>query len=123
MHITVEQIPVEVDLGPLVTRGVDCGAVYTRHITLPPGTDMRPLLRGLPGDSCPCPHWGQVLEGSITIQYDDGTMETCRAGDVYSWPAGHVGWTDEGAVFLEMSPTTEILPVLAHLGPQLVPAQ
>lgn len=121
MHSTFEDLPVEIEVGHLATRGIECGALYARHIDLPAGTDLRPLLVGLPDDRCPCPHWGHVLAGSITVQYADGTQETSRAGDLYHWPAGHTGWTDEGVTFVEFSPTADILPVLEHLGPQLAP--
>ena len=45
-----------------------------------------------------------------------------RAGDLYYWPGGHTGWTDEGVVFVEFSPADEIRPVLEHLGAQLAPS-
>ena len=35
-------------------------------MTLPAGADFTPLFAGLPGDRCDCPHWGYVVEGSIT---------------------------------------------------------
>lgn len=57
-----------------------------------------------------------MLEGSITVRFADGHEEMTRAGDVYYWPAGHTGWTEEGVTFLEFSPTAEILPVLDHLS-------
>ena len=53
------------------------------------------------------------------MRYADGREETSRAGDVYYWPAGHTGWTDEGVTFLEFSPTDAIMPVLDHLSKQL----
>ena len=53
------------------------------------------------------------------LRFADGREETSRAGDVFYWPAGHTGWTDEGVTFLEFSPTAEILPVLDHLAKQL----
>ena len=87
-----------------------------------PGADFRPLLRGLPGDLCHCPHWGYVLAGSIHLRYADGTEEVSRAGDAYYWPAGHTGWTEEGVTFLEFSPATELRPVLEHLTAQLSPS-
>ena len=93
--------------------------VLLRHLDLPAGTDFRPLLAGLPGDRCSCPHYGYVLEGSITVEYADGTRETTSAGEVYYWPGGHTGWTDDGVVFLEWSPTAEIQPVLEHIANQL----
>ena len=116
MRYAIEDIPVELELGDIVTRGVECGELYARHISLPAGTDFTPLLAGLPGDVCPSAHWGQILEGSMTVRYADGREETNRAGDVYYWPAGHTGWTDDGATFTEWSPTSEILPVLDHIA-------
>jgi hypothetical protein len=122
MRATTEQIPLELQVGDITTRGVECGDQLLRHIDLPAGTDFAPLFVGLPGGMCQCPHWGTVLAGSITISYADGTEETVQAGDVYYWPAGHSGRTDEGVTFLEWSPTDEIRPVLEHLAAQLVPA-
>jgi hypothetical protein len=120
MRCTFEEIPLEVEVGELATRGIECGEVYARHIDLPAGVDFTPLLAGLPGDLCGCPHWGHVLSGSITVRYADGREETSEAGDVFHWPAGHTGWTDGGVTFLEFSPTKDILPVLEHLSKQLV---
>lgn len=119
MHFAHDDIPLEMQLGEIETRGVDCEGVYARHITLPAGVDFTPLFVGLPDDRCQSPHWGQVFEGSITVRYADGREETSRAGDVYYWPAGHTGWTDEGVTFLEFSPTDAIMPVLDHLSKQL----
>lgn len=119
MRYAIKDIPLEMEVGEITTRAMDSGDVYTRHIKLPAGTDFTPLFVGLPGDLCQCAHWGYVLEGSITLRYADGHEETNRAGDVFHWPAGHTGWTDTGVVFLEHSPTADILPVLDHLGKQL----
>jgi hypothetical protein len=113
---------VELEVGDIHTRGEEWGDLSVRHCDLPPGTDLRPLLAGLPDDQCACPHWGYIVEGSITIRYSDGTEETSRAGDLYSWPGGHVAWSEEGVVFVEFSPTEEIAPVLTHLGAQLAPS-
>lgn len=119
MHAQPNEIPVELEVGDIHTRGVDWGDICVRHLDLPAGTDFRPLMVGLPGDRCGCPHWGQVLEGSITLKYADGTEETTRAGELYYWPGGHQGWTDEGVVFIEFSPAAEIAPVLEHFAKQL----
>ncbi len=118
MRYAVTDIPLEMEQDGITTRGVECGDIYTRHLNLPAGVDFTPLLAGLPGDLCQCPHWGQVLAGSITLRYDDGREETNRAGDVFYWPAGHTGWTDGGVTFLEYSPTAEIQPVLDHISKQ-----
>jgi len=122
MRASESEIDIELEVGDIVTRGTEWGGQLVRHLTLPPGTDFRPLFVGLPGDACPCPHWGYVLDGSITLRYADGREEVNRAGDVYYWPGGHTGWTDEGVTFLEFSPAEELHPVLEHLGAQLAPS-
>lgn len=119
MRATDEQIPIEMQAGDVETRGTRWGDISVRHVSLPAGADLRPLLAGLPGDRCDCEHYGYVLSGSITIEYADGTREVTRAGDVYYWPGGHTGWTDDGVVFVEFSPADEIAPVLAHLASRM----
>jgi hypothetical protein len=119
MRAREHEIPIELQLGDILTRGEDWGGQLVRHLRLPAGTDFTPLLKGLPGDACPCPHWGYVLAGSIRLRFADGTEEVNRAGDVYYWPAGHTGWTDEGVTFIEFSPAVELRPVLEHIGAQL----
>ena len=118
MRATIEEIPIELKAGEVETHGDTWGDISVRTVDLPAGADLRPLLAGLPDDQCACPHWGYFLRGSLTVRYADGTEETTRAGDLYYWPGGHTGWTDEGAVFVEFSPAVEIAPVLAHLGAQ-----
>jgi hypothetical protein len=119
MHATTADLPVELKTGDIETHGDDWGGICVRSLSLPAGTDLRPLMQGLPHDRCQCPHWGYVLEGSITVRYADGTEETTRAGELYYWPGGHTGWTDDGVRFVEFSPADEIAPVLAHFAAQL----
>lgn len=119
MHATKDEMTVELEVGDLHTKGEEWGGLSIRHCDLPAGTDLRPLLAGLPGDRCDCPHWGYIIDGSITIGYADGTEETNHAGDLYYWPGGHTAWTDTGVVFAEFSQADVIAPVLAHLGAQL----
>jgi hypothetical protein len=112
-------IPIEMKVDGIETHGVTWGDIMVRHIELPPGVDFTPLFQGLPGGLCHCPHWGSVTEGSITVRYADGTEETTRAGELFFWPGGHTGWTEEGVTFVEYSPADEIRPVLEHLAAQL----
>lgn len=119
MRTPIEGMPIELQVDGIETRATECGEVLARHIDLPPGVDFTPLFKGLPDDLCQCPHWGYVLAGSIRLRYADGTEELSSAGDVYYWPGGHTGWTDEGVTFIEFSPTAEIRPVLEHLAAQM----
>lgn len=111
MATTVADMPIEVAQGELVTRYAELGEMAIRHASLPAGTDMGPVLKGLPGDRCPSPHWGIVLSGSIAIQHADGTEETVREGEIYYWPAGHTGVSEEGVVFLEVGPVGPVGPM------------
>lgn len=119
MHAALNEIPLEMKVDAIETRGVVWGDQCLRYIQLPAGVDLTPLLKGLPGDVCACPHYGYVESGSIHVKYADGTVEVTRAGEAYYWPGGHVGWTEEGVTFFEVSPAAEIAPVLEHLAAQM----
>jgi hypothetical protein len=121
MHAAENELDVELEVGDIHTRGEEWGGQLVRHLSLPPGADFRPLFEGLPGNACHSAHWGYVLTGSITVRYEDGTEEVSRAGDLYHWPAGHTGWTDEGVTFIEFSPAEDLRPVLEHGAAQLAP--
>lgn len=104
MNRAPDDLPVEIQQGELVTRYAEWGDMAVRFARVPAGTDMSPVLEGLPGDRCPSPHWGLVLEGAVHVLNADGTSETTRAGEVYYWPAGHTARMDERTAFLEIGP-------------------
>lgn len=104
MATAISDMPVELSAGDLETRYLEYGEMAIRHARVPAGTDMTPVLQGLPGDRCPSPHWGIVLDGSIRMTHADGSEETVGAGEVYHWPEGHTGFTESGVTFLEVGP-------------------
>ena len=114
MATPIADLPVELAQGELETRYLELGDLAVRHVRVPAGTDFGPVLRGLPGDRCPSPHWGIVLEGSIHLEHADGTTETAHAGEVYHWPAGHTATTDEACVFLELGPVAPMREFSEH---------
>ena len=75
----------------------------TAYVELPKGTDLGPLLKGLPDDHCPAPHWGYVLKGQLTVSYLKGEDDVLRAGDVFYLPPGHTGVVQEDFAFIELS--------------------
>jgi hypothetical protein len=76
--------------------------------TLRQDIDHRPILKGLPDDSCQCPHWGYVLKGSWTVRQGD-REETFQTGDAFYMPPGHVPLGNEpGSQVLMFSPTQEL---------------
>lgn len=119
VRTNAEELTLEMETGGIVTRGEEWDDLSVRHLDLPPGTDFTPLFKGLPGDRCQSAHWGYVLRGSIHVRYADGTEEVTRAGQLYHWPADHTGWTEEGVVFIELSPVQDVRPVLEHVAAQV----
>lgn len=73
---------------------------------LPAGVDARPLLQGLPGDACLCPHWGYVIPGSLRIHTRDGAYAV-NAGEPFHVEPGHALETLEPIEMFEVSPTRE----------------
>ena len=122
MRKSVTELDSELEVCEIDTRGEEWGGQLVRHVDLPPGADFTPLFKGLPNDRCECAHWGYIVSGSIHVRYADGTEDVNRAGDLYYWPGGHTGRTDEGVVFVEFSPAEELRPVLEHVGARLAPA-
>lgn len=104
MNAELNELPLELEAGELLTRYAEWGEMAIRYARVPEGTDMGPVLEGLPHDRCPSPHWGMVLEGSVHLTHADGTEEITRAGQAYYWPADHTAWFDEDTVFLEVGP-------------------
>ena len=94
MHASRDQLPILFGSDPAAVRGLDWGDMRSIHMSLPAGTDLSPLLRGLPNDLCPCPHWGYVLRGQMRISYAD-RQEVIRVGDVFYLPPGHTGLVEE----------------------------
>lgn len=122
MRKSVTEMATELEVGDIHTKGEEWGGLLVRHIDLPPGANFTPLFKGLPHDLCQCAHWGYVVSGSIQVRYGDGREDLNRAGDLYYWPGGHTGWTEEGVVFIEFSPAEDLRPVLEHVGAQLAPS-
>jgi hypothetical protein len=92
--------------GPAGIRGEDWGGMRVMVVTLPAGTDITPLLKDLPGDRCPCPHWGYMVRGRLRVTYAD-RAETLVAGDLWYMPPGHTALVEEDAEFIEFSRSDE----------------
>jgi hypothetical protein len=115
MHQPKEALPVALENGGICARAAAEGGMTLQYMQFPGGTDMTLPLRGLPGDMCPVPHWGYVLQGAVRTRYADGHEETTSAGEVYYWPSGHTVLFDVDTKFVEFSPAEEMGRVVAHL--------
>jgi hypothetical protein len=119
MNSRTDTLPTRIDKGGVKFQTIDWSELNVAHIRLPGGADAAPLLEGLPGNLCPCPHWGYVLRGAIHVRYADGRTETVNAGEVYYWPPGHTVSVDQDYESVEFSPANEMGAVLQHLSRKL----
>ena len=120
MHFKLENLPVIVEApGTKMQIQHGLGNMAVAYNEFPPMPQSPNLLEGLPNDSCPCPHWGYMLKGSMHISYDDGKEELVQAGEVFYFPAGHTGWSDEEVAWIEFSPEKEMNMVMDHIGKKM----
>ena len=118
-----EDLPVALEVpGAATFRVAEWGETAVAYVELSAGADAAPLLAGLPGDVCSCPHWGYVLGGAIHVSYSDGTEEVSRAGELFYWPPGHTVRVEEDTRFVEFSPKQELREVYGHIGRKLAAA-
>jgi hypothetical protein len=97
-----------VDFGPVLDRVTKLDGGYTVTWTsFREDVDMAPVLAPLPGGSCACPHWGQVLSGRVVVHYDDHD-DVVEAGAAYYMAPGHVPEVVAGTELLMFSPTEEL---------------
>ena len=85
----------QTDFGPIEVGETDLDGYKVAFLHVKQRIDMNVMLRGLPDDRCPCPHWGVVTEGSMTVRYADH-QEVVGAGDVFYMPPGHVPTYEPG---------------------------
>ncbi len=102
------------DFEPAVDRSGDLDGYTTEFVTIKQSHSLAPMLKGLPGDSCQCPHWGYLLAGRLTVSYTDHE-ETYQAGDAYYMSPGHVPAAEAGTEFVQFSPADELATTLAAI--------
>jgi len=102
------------DAGPAIDRSGDLDDTTVSFVTIREGHSLASLLRGLPGDSCQCPHWGYLFAGKITVSYAD-REESYQAGDAFYMSPGHVPAAEAGTEFIQFSPRDELATTLAAI--------
>ena len=106
MRAKSEEIPVVFEECGVVSRQVQWGEMQVARETAPAGMDTRPSFKGLPEDSCRCPHWGYMIKGRARVIYAD-REEILEAGDDYYLEPGHNLVVEEGGEVVEFSPAGE----------------
>jgi hypothetical protein len=99
--------PVAVDEPVIEARYAPLADYTVGFETFREDVDPAPYFAGLPGDRCPCAHWGVVTEGQVTFRWPDHE-ETYMAGDAYYAPPGHLPLLTAGTSIVEFSPTADL---------------
>ena len=122
MRIAKDGVPVKIDVPGATVRqktefgdATGYGMISGEYFTFGAGTDFTPLLHGLEDDMCQCPHWGYVLNGTITTTYTNSEQETVNEGDLFYWPPGHTVKAETDAEIIMFSPQGEHNQVIDHV--------
>ena len=106
--VSRDSAPQRQEAGPVVDLRGELDGYTVSFTSLLEDIDATPLLKGLPDDRCPCPHWGYVLKGKMTARYADRD-EVFEAGDAFYTPPGHIPVQHEpGTEFVWFSPSEEL---------------
>jgi hypothetical protein len=106
------------DVGVMEGRYEELGGYTVGFEHFRQDADATPLFKGLPDDRCQSPHWGYVVNGSLTFRYADHD-EVYESGDAYYAPPGHVPVVTAGTEVIEFSPTEEYGRTMEVLGRNL----
>lgn len=127
MRIAKSDVPEKMNIPGAVARQVTefgdatgFGEIAGEYFSLAAGVDLAPLLKGLEEDLCQSPHWGYLIEGSLTVTYSDGSKETVNGGDLFYWPPGHTLAVAENAEIILFSPQAKHCAVVEHVRKQVM---
>jgi uncharacterized RmlC-like cupin family protein len=122
MRLAKDDVPVKINAPGAIARqktefgdATGFGKISGEYFTLGAGADLAPLLQGLEGNLCQCPHWGYILNGVVTTTYTNGEEETAKTGDLFYWPPGHTVKADEDSEMILFSPQKEHNQVISHI--------
>jgi hypothetical protein len=96
--------PVRSDNEVVEDRVCELGDYTVNYVTIRQDFDLAPMLAGLPGGLCQCPHWGVMAKGRMTVTYPDHT-EVIEPGDSFYMEPGHTPSVIAGTEFVQFSPT------------------
>ena len=99
-----ETTPTTMDFEIAEDRSCELEGYTVNFVTIRQDHDLAPMLAGLPGGMCHCPHWGVMTKGRMTVRYADHE-EVIEAGDAFYMPPGHTPAADAGTEFVQFSPT------------------
>lgn len=103
MRSSKVELPVTFDEEGVIFRETAWGAMHVEIDTFNKEMDVTPLLKGLPDDMDPTPHWGYIFKGRFRVKYKD-REEVFNAGDVFYAEPGHTAVFEAGTEVLIFSP-------------------
>ena len=116
--VSREDAPVAIEGDGVELRTHELGGGMTAaFMRVPKGADFRPVLAGLEGDLCQCPHWGYVLKGCLKMHTTNGE-QVFEAGQAVYWAPGHAPEALEDTEYVDFSPTDEFNHVIDHIKAQ-----
>ncbi len=122
MRIFRDDVPVRIEAPGAVARqqkefgdATGYGKISGEFFSFGAGADITPLLHGLEGNLCQCPHWGYVVKGKMTTTFANGEFETAGEGDLFYWPPGHTVKAEQDSDIVLFSPQKEHCQVIDHI--------
>jgi hypothetical protein len=106
------------DFGVVEDRAGDLGGYTVNFVSIRQDHDLAFPLSGLPGGRCPCPHWGYIVRGRVTVRYADHE-EVYEAGDAFYMPPGHIPAAVVGTEIIQFSPSDQLQEVEAAMARQM----
>ncbi len=95
------------DHGPVEEWTQDIDGYTVNFVLFKVDVDSTPMLKGLPDDRCPCPHWGYVFKGRVIYTFGD-REEVHEAGDAFYVPGGHLQRAEAGTEYVQFSSAEEL---------------
>ena len=110
--ISKESAPDVQEYGPALDISGRLEDYTVNFVTIKQAHSLAGMFKGLPDESCPCPHWGYLFTGKITVTYPDHE-EVYEAGDAFYMSPGHVPAAEMGSEFVQFSPADVLADVRA----------
>jgi hypothetical protein len=111
------EVPVAIAGDGVELRKQPIGDMTVAFVSARKGIDLRPALKGLPGDLCQCPHYAYVIKGRIRMHTADGHQDF-TAGQACYWASGHAPEILEDTEYVDFSPTEAFDAVIRHIVAQ-----
>ncbi|WP_336361058.1 hypothetical protein [Haladaptatus sp. ZSTT2] len=106
MHTKIESIPTEIANDEMVLREMHLGNMNVGYETFSAHVETDEMFKDLPDGRCQSSHWGFLIEGQMTLRFED-EEEVVEAGEVYYIKPGHNVTIEAGTKLVEFSPLDE----------------